>query len=77
MKEFILFAGMVVIAFLFNIFRYDQLAQILVALLGCMYYISWGIIHHALEERIKKAIILEYILIGGVAFLLILLVLAV
>lgn len=59
--------------YMFIHFKYDPMAQLLAAFLGCMYYVSWGIIHHALQERINRALILEYALVGGVAFLLILL----
>ena len=70
MKEFVLFVGIGITVFLLIFFKYDHTAQILVALLGCMYYVSWGIIHHALQERINKSIILEYVLVGTVMFIL-------
>ena len=69
----ILFIGLSTAMYLFIFFKYDPLAQGLAAALGCIFYVSWGIIHHALQERITKEIIFEYVLVGIVAFLLILL----
>jgi len=74
---FILFIGLSIAMSLFIFFKYDPLAQALAALVGCIYYVSWGIIHHALQERISKEIILEYLLVGTVAFFLILLALTI
>jgi hypothetical protein len=54
-------------------FKFDKPAQLVFGMLGCIYYTVWGIIHHALKERLSASVVLEYILFGFLAFLLLLL----
>ena len=68
----ILFFGLLIAAFFFNYFDFSKVAQIIVAALGCIYYVAWGIIHHAVRNRLNKLITLEYILVSSVVFLLLL-----
>jgi len=67
---FILFVGLSIIAWLFTFFRFNTVAQTVLAFLGSIYYIVWGVFHHAAKKRIDKLIVLEYILVGSLIFLL-------
>ena len=68
----ILFVGMLIAAFFFHYFSFSTVAQIIIAALGCIYYVVWGIIHHAVRNRLNKLIALEYILVGSIIFFLLL-----
>lgn len=46
--------------------------QTIVAIITSLSYIVWGIIHHALAGELHPKIVIEYILIGGIAIVLIL-----
>ncbi len=73
----ILFVGILIAALFFNYFWFDPTAQIIISALGCIYYVVWGIIHHAVRNRLSKLIVLEYILVGTLIFLLLLISLSV
>ncbi|EKD67961.1 MAG: hypothetical protein ACD_48C00135G0004 [uncultured bacterium] len=45
--------------------------QLIVGTITAISYILWGIIHHALERELHPKIVIEYILIGGIAIVLI------
>jgi hypothetical protein len=66
-----LFVGLAVISTFFIIFRYNYQTQVLLALIGSGYYTIWGILHHSFEKRLSRFVVLEYILFGLLAFLLI------
>jgi hypothetical protein len=51
------------------IFRYNRTAELFVGGFGALFYIAWGIIHHALEDRLSKEVVMEYVLFGTLAFL--------
>lgn len=68
----ILVLGLLVASYFFVYFMANSTAQAVVAGLGCIYYIGWGIIHHAVRGRLTKLIALEYILVGSLIFLLLL-----
>jgi hypothetical protein len=60
------------ISFSFFLFlKNDYVARLIVAIIFCVFYSFWGIMHHALEGRLTKVVVLEYILLS--AFVLILL----
>jgi hypothetical protein len=63
--------GLSVLSVFFVLFRFDTRAQLIMAALGSLYYVLWGIIHHALEKRLNRLTIFEYILFGALVFLLI------
>jgi hypothetical protein len=65
-----LFVGLVLFVILFIWFKYNFTAQLIVAASGSIYYVLWGIIHHAIENRLTRAVALEYILLGTFVFLL-------
>lgn len=67
----LLVVGIFVVAILFVFFKYNLEVQSILAFIGSLYYILWGIIHHIIERRITKLIALEYILVGVFVFALI------
>jgi len=69
----ILVSGLGFLGVFFILFRFNEVLQILTGGIGCVFYIIWGIFHHALEERVTKLIIFEYVSFGLLAFLLMLL----
>jgi len=66
----VLLLGVSVLAFFFVFFKHNTPIQTLIALLGCIYYVLWGIMHHALKGRLLRIIVLEYTLVGSIIFLL-------
>lgn len=66
----ILLTGLAILGSLFVLFRFNERIQILVGAAGCLFYILWGIFHHASEERVTKLVIFEYVSFGLLAFLL-------
>lgn len=76
--EYVVFLGALgLLLFLFFYFRYNPPVMIILALLGSCLYSLWGIIHHAIEGRLTKFIALEYILFGGLIFVLLFTVLSI
>ena len=73
----VLLIGLVVLFFLLAMFRYQNFALKLVAMSGSLFYVIWGLVHHASNARLTKAIILEYIFISSMVFLLFYMVLSV
>ncbi|MFZ5424748.1 MAG: hypothetical protein ACOZAO_03005 [Patescibacteria group bacterium] len=67
----LLVLGLVVTMLLFIYFKYNPAAQTIVAGVGALYYISWGLIHHGIEGRLDKAVLLEYVLFGIIVFALV------
>lgn len=65
----ILVLGLLVTVFLFVFFRYDNEWQIWISFFGSVFYAAWGIIHHAVEDRLTKSIALEYVLLSSFVFL--------
>ena len=73
----ILLTGVIIFAFCFWFYRSSNNARLIVTGLASFFYITWGIVHHALEKRLTPEIALEYILIGFLTFLLVLIALSV
>ena len=69
----ILFLGLAVFLICFRFFVYQENYQIIIAALGSMYYSVWGVLHHAYENRLTRFVVLEYVFIGLLAFLVLLL----
>lgn len=67
---FFLIAGLGLLGIFFILFRFNETLQIIIGGLGCLFYILWGIFHHALEDRVTKLVIFEYMSFGILAFLL-------
>ena len=68
LSYFILLTGLFVFFVMFISLSKTRHDQITVAFSGCLFYVLWGIIHHAFEHRFKLAVLLEYVLIGTLAF---------
>lgn len=73
----VLLLGLLVFFVLLIIFRYEIVALKLVAMLGSLFYVVWGIIHHAADDRLTKELIMEYVFISSMVFLLFYMVLSV
>lgn len=57
----------------FLIFRYQPSLRLLAVGLAVAGYILWGVVHHYLEDRLQWDVVGEYILVGILALLLLLL----
>ncbi len=73
----VLLIGLAILFFLLVMFRYQNFALKVVALSGSLFYVIWGLVHHATNARLTKTIILEYMFISSMVFLLFYLVLSV
>lgn len=60
----VLFLVLAVAVALFCVFSYSHIYQFIIIIAASLSYIAWGIIHHAIEDRLEVGIILEYVLIG-------------
>jgi hypothetical protein len=65
----LLTSGVFFLVFL-SIFKGDHTKQFIVVSLFVMYYIFWGIIHHARDQSLHLKVVLEYIFIGAIALFL-------
>lgn len=59
-----------VIGVLFFYYRYDRSVLLFLSGLFSFAYIAWGLIHHALEDRLTKFVAGEYIMFGVLIFFL-------
>lgn len=50
----------------------NTLLQIVVGVILAVSYIAWGIIHHAAHGDLHRNIVIEYVLVGAIAVVLIL-----
>ncbi len=70
--SYTLLASLLFLAFgLFVHFKYQPHLQIFLGFLGCLVYASWGIFHHAGEDRITPLVVFEYLFFSLISFLLI------
>lgn len=53
----------------------NQAMQLVVGSLTTITYVGWGILHHALQRDLHRRVVIEYVLIGALAELLLLIVL--
>lgn len=60
-------SGIFFIVFL-AIFRGQHSKQFIIASLFILYYILWALIHHARDQSLHLKIVLEYLIIGTLAF---------
>ncbi|MFA6982101.1 MAG: hypothetical protein WC243_03715 [Patescibacteria group bacterium] len=65
----VLFLGLALIVGFLIYFRFDRPIQLMVGAFGALFYVAWGVIHHAFEDRLTKEIVMEYLLFGILAFL--------
>ncbi|MFC1756092.1 hypothetical protein ACFLZK_01750 [Patescibacteria group bacterium] len=68
----ILLAGVAAFGFMFWLFRYNNSARLLLTSLSVLFYVLWGVVHHFIEKRLTLEIAVEYVLIGFLTFLLVL-----
>lgn len=47
----------------------DSRAQLSVGIATSVAYVAWGLIHHAIAGDLHKKIVVEYLLVGAVAIL--------
>jgi len=66
----VLILGLGLFFALFLLFRHSTHALLLISFGGSLFYILWGIIHHAVEKRLHRDVVIEYIMIGIFMFLL-------
>jgi len=48
----------------------DRNVQFIIGVLTSVAYALWGIIHHAVQKDLNQRIVIEYILIGAIAIVL-------
>jgi hypothetical protein len=66
----VLTVGMISFLFLLTTYRFDKGALLIISLLGSVFYIFWGILHHLLRKKLTRMIVYEYVLFGILVFLL-------
>lgn len=57
-----------ILFFLFYYLRFERTALTILFGISSGFYALWGIVHHALEARLTRAIAMEYILFGLLMF---------
>lgn len=69
--EYALFltSSVIFIAFL-SLFKGQHTKQFFISMIFIAYYVLWGIIHHMRDQSLHLKIVLEYIIIGGLALFL-------
>ncbi|MEK7577166.1 MAG: hypothetical protein AAB492_00925 [Patescibacteria group bacterium] len=58
--------------YMFYLMRGNTTAQMVVGLCTTIGYVLWGIIHHMMIGNLHRKIVIEYILIGAIALVLML-----
>ncbi|KXK11582.1 MAG: hypothetical protein UZ22_OP11002000328 [Microgenomates bacterium OLB23] len=53
-----------------SLFKGEHSKQLIISFFFVAYYIAWGIMHHARDQSLHLKVVLEYILIGALAMLL-------
>lgn len=71
--------GSVLVLFLglFIWFAHNDVIQIIVSAVSSLLFITWGIVHHVNEERARKSVLIEYVLLGVVVFFIVFTVLSI
>lgn len=60
---------------LFYFARGDTGLQLAVGIVTAVSYVAWGLLHHAMQRDFHKKIVVEYVLIGTLAVMLLLIIL--
>lgn len=69
--EYLILAGTAIFfVILLSVFQGQQTKQYLVLMFFTLYYVMWGVIHHGRDQTLTLKIVLEYILIGILALVL-------
>lgn len=66
---FLMTAGVFFILLL-SLFKNDRTSQYIIMTFFAMFYIVWGVVHHIIRRTFHVKIVIEYILIAGLAILL-------
>lgn len=56
----------------FYLVRPNVTAQLIVGIITAVGYVAWGVIHHAVDGDLHPKIVIEYVLIGAIAIVLLL-----
>jgi len=65
MLEYLFLVTSVIIFLVFlSIFRGEHIKQFIVLTVFVIYYVLWGIVHHARDQSLHLKIVLEYILVS-------------
>ena len=56
--------------FAFMYVRPNTTIQLLVGIVTAVLYVLWGFIHHAIKKDLHQKIVVEYLLIGAIAIVL-------
>jgi hypothetical protein len=56
--------------FTFILVRPNTTVQLLVGVVTAGAYVLWGLIHHAIQKDLHQKIVVEYLLIGAIAIVL-------
>jgi len=67
----VLFFILVLTVFLFWIVRDDKTMQMLVGILLSILYVAWGMVYHAMQGSLYPKIVIEYLLVGAIAVIVI------
>lgn len=55
--------------------RGDAPLQLAIGMVTAVSYVAWGLVHHAMQRDLHKKIVIEYVLIGTLAVMLLLIIL--
>ena len=66
----VLVAILAVGVFTFIYVRPNTTIQLLVGIVTAVAYVLWGLIHHAIQKDLHQKIVVEYLLIGAIAIVL-------
>jgi len=55
--------------FMFHFVRHNTSLQLLVGIITSISYIIWGLVHHAIKRDLHRKVVVEYILIGAIAII--------
>lgn len=53
----------------------DTALQLVIGIVTSAAYVAWGIVHHALQGDLHRKVVVEYIIVGGIAVTLLFIVL--
>jgi hypothetical protein len=73
----LLVSGLVLFLGLFIWFAHNDIIQVMISAVSSLLFITWGIVHHVSEERARKSVLIEYILLGIVVFFIVFTVLSI
>lgn len=69
--EYIVLLGILISGFIiFNYVAPNTVLQFTVGIITSVAYVVWGVIHHAIKKDLHARIVLEYILMGAIALVL-------